>query len=120
MSVPARLETPPPFSVGQLADRWGCSEGLVRKLIRNGDLQCFRPGALIRISVEEVERYECQNHSQSRNLARASQSSGGKTAETARNVVVSDSPRQIGPAPKRKPASAGKGATIHHGPWGDA
>ena len=36
-----------PFSVPQLADRWGCSEGLVRKLIRSGDLQCFRPGGRV-------------------------------------------------------------------------
>jgi excisionase family DNA binding protein len=44
-----------PFSVPQLAERWGCSQGLVRKLIRDGRLQCFRPGALIRISAAEVE-----------------------------------------------------------------
>ncbi|HUD91212.1 hypothetical protein, partial [Sphingobium sp.] len=36
------INTPAPFSVAQLADRWGCSTGLVRKLIDSGALQCFR------------------------------------------------------------------------------
>jgi len=49
-----------PFSVPQVAERWGCSEGLVRKLIRSGELACFRPGTLIRIAAAEVERFECQ------------------------------------------------------------
>ena len=49
-----------PYSPETLAERWGCSEGLVYKLIRDGRLQCFRPGSLIRISAGEVERFECQ------------------------------------------------------------
>ena len=56
------MTTPAPFkqadamalSVQQLAQRWGCSEGLIRKMIRDGDLHCFRPGALIRISAAAV------------------------------------------------------------------
>ena len=52
--------TPRPFSVRQVAERWECSEGLVRKLIRSGALQCFRLGTLIRISAAEVERFESQ------------------------------------------------------------
>lgn len=38
MSAPARItqDEARPFSVPQLAARWGCSEGLVRKLIREG------------------------------------------------------------------------------------
>jgi excisionase family DNA binding protein len=51
-------DTRRPLSVAQLAERWGCSQGLVRKLIREGRLQCFRPGQLIRIKAAEVERYE--------------------------------------------------------------
>ena len=43
-----------PFSVPQVAERWGCSEGLVRKLIRSGELACFRPGTLIRIAAAEA------------------------------------------------------------------
>lgn len=58
MDAPQVHETPRPFSVPQLAERWGCSQGLIRKLIRAGDLPCFRPGNLIRISAAEVERYE--------------------------------------------------------------
>ncbi|WP_084391161.1 helix-turn-helix domain-containing protein [Novosphingobium capsulatum] len=47
-----------PLSVAQLAEHWECSQGLVRKLIREGRLLSFRPGQLIRISAAEVERYE--------------------------------------------------------------
>lgn len=114
-----------PFSVPQLADRWGCSEGLVRKLIRDEQLQCFRPGALIRISAAEVERYECQKHHQSsptrsRGSPGDSSSCGGRTAARGRNVVVSSSPHKIGPAPKPKLASAGTPAEIVRGPWDGA
>ena len=31
-----------PYSIRTLAERWSCSEGLVRKLIRSGELQSFR------------------------------------------------------------------------------
>lgn len=46
-----------PYSVARLAERWECSERLIYKLIERGDLQCFRPGSLIRISAAEVERF---------------------------------------------------------------
>jgi excisionase family DNA binding protein len=51
----------PAFTVASLADRWECSTSLVRKLIANGELSSFRLGTLIRISAEEVGRFECQN-----------------------------------------------------------
>lgn len=47
-----------PYSVAQLADRWGCSGNVVRKLINQGQLQFFRIGTLIRIPAAEVQRYE--------------------------------------------------------------
>lgn len=47
-----------PYSVAQLADRWGCSGSVVRKLINQGELRCFRIGILIRIPAAEVQRYE--------------------------------------------------------------
>mgnify|MGYP003383515834 CR=1 FL=1 len=47
-----------PYSIAQLADRWGCSDSMVRKLINTGELQCFRIGILIRIPAAEVQRYE--------------------------------------------------------------
>ncbi|QOV95235.1 excisionase family DNA-binding protein [Novosphingobium sp. ES2-1] len=108
-----------PFSVPQLAERWGCSEGLIRKMIRDGRLQCFRPGALIRISATEVERYECQvsqQNSPSSVSERVSRSSGEKTASAA----VDNSHRSIGRAPRRKRESSGKGQTVLRGPWGGA
>jgi len=47
-----------PYSVAQLAERWGCSGNVVRKLINQGELQFFRIGTLIRIPAAEVQRYE--------------------------------------------------------------
>lgn len=49
-----------PFSPETLADRWGCSAEKVRLMCRAGDIASFRLGKLIRISANEVERYECQ------------------------------------------------------------
>src|SRR3546814_3889152 len=45
-----------PYSVPQLAERWGCSDSMIRKLINEGELQSFRIGVLIRISAAEVEK----------------------------------------------------------------
>lgn len=47
-----------PYSIAQLADRWGCSDSMIRKLIKQGELTCFRIGALMRIAAAEVERFE--------------------------------------------------------------
>lgn len=59
-----QLGTPPPseppFSVRSLSERWGCSEGAVRSVIRNGTLGHFRVGDLIRVPAEEVRRFECR------------------------------------------------------------
>lgn len=47
-----------PYSIAQLAERWGCSDSMIRKLINQGQLGCFRIGALIRIPASEVVRFE--------------------------------------------------------------
>lgn len=49
-----------PYSVPQLAERWGCSDSMIRKLINQGELQSFRIGTLIRIAAAEVARFEAQ------------------------------------------------------------
>jgi len=49
---------PRPYTVRSLAERWSCSEGMIRKMIKDGTLQCFTIGTLIRIPVAEVERIE--------------------------------------------------------------
>lgn len=49
-----------PYSVPGLASRWGCSEGIIRGLIRDKILAHFRIGTLIRIRASEVERFECR------------------------------------------------------------
>ena len=54
MAEPAR-----PYTAASLAERWGCSVNHIRDLIRDGKLQCFRVGRLIRIRRDEVERFEC-------------------------------------------------------------
>jgi excisionase family DNA binding protein len=48
-----------PYSPATLADRWGCSKDMVYDLINGGKLRYFRVGKrLIRISAEEVIRWE--------------------------------------------------------------
>jgi excisionase family DNA binding protein len=51
---------PPPLSVASLAERWSCSEGTIRNMIRTGQLGCFRVGALVRIPLVEVQRLESE------------------------------------------------------------
>ena len=116
MNTPAYIEAPAPLSVPQLAARWGCSEGLVRKLIRAGRLQCFRPGALIRIALVEVERFECQPQTMptaSRNSEGALPLSGGRANPLP--ASADSSPRKIARAPRRKPAGCGANQTKARG-----
>src|SRR3546814_3671111 len=73
-----------PYSVPQLAERWGCSDSMIRKLINEGELQSFRIGVLIRISAAEVERYEkCPaeptSHIPSNDSGEVTPSSGGSS-----------------------------------------
>lgn len=48
-----------PFTVRTLAARWECSESLIRKLITKNELVSFRIGRALRISADEVGRFEC-------------------------------------------------------------
>ena len=51
--------TPKPFTVAALALRWECSPDFVYDQIRQGRLNAIRLGGkLLRISVDEVERWE--------------------------------------------------------------
>lgn len=56
----APLPSALPFTVRSLAERWSCSEGAVRNLVRNGRLDHFRVGDLIRIPADDVTRFECR------------------------------------------------------------
>lgn len=104
-----------PFTVPSLAERWECSEGLIRKMIDRGELQAFRIGILIRIPADEVGRIECQNLTASNDSGEASPSSG----ETTQTPGVGEgSTPKIGRARKPRHAAFGQPATIHHGPWG--
>jgi len=51
---------PPAYSVAMLAERWGCSGALIRKMIKQGKLEKVQFGSLIRISAAEVARFESQ------------------------------------------------------------
>jgi excisionase family DNA binding protein len=48
----------PAYSPRTLAERWECSDSLVRKLIKEGKLTAFTFGNLVRIKAAEVDRYE--------------------------------------------------------------
>jgi excisionase family DNA binding protein len=51
-----------PYSLGTLADRWGCSTEKVRTMYRDGEITGFRIGKMIRIPASEVRRIEgCGN-----------------------------------------------------------
>jgi len=51
---------PDVFSVRTLADRWQCSEGLVRNMINRGELRAFRFGNMLRIRLDAVEEIEAK------------------------------------------------------------
>ena len=68
-----------PYSPASLAERWGCHQRTVRELIRRGDLKSFRVGALVRISAEEIGRYECATGL--REPQRGSSSASGMTKQ---------------------------------------
>ena len=101
-----------PFTVPALAQRWECSEGLIRKMIERGELRSFRIGVLIRIAADEVERVECQ-----------AIPSNDCEADTPLSGMKEGSGDEAGSTPKigraRKPrlAAVGNPATIHRGPW---
>ena len=53
------MEVPRPFTPQSLAEHWNCSPNTIYRLISSGQLRPFRLGGkLIRISVEEVLRWE--------------------------------------------------------------
>jgi excisionase family DNA binding protein len=49
------------LTVPEIAERWNCSAGLVRKLEKRGKIAGVRIGALLRIPLQEVEKFECQS-----------------------------------------------------------
>jgi excisionase family DNA binding protein len=99
------------YTVTSLAAEWHCSEGVIRKLIRDGKLGCFRPGTLIRISAEEVRRFECQN-------IPSSDSSG----DTPSCSATEESEAAIGLSPltalerKLRQGGFGRGGAVRTGP----
>ena len=46
------------FTVSSLAERWACSKDVVYDLLRKKELRAFRVGRALRISAEEVRRFE--------------------------------------------------------------
>ena len=57
---PARGEGPAYFPIAQLAQRWALSERQVHRFIAGGDLLATRFGRSVRISAEEVARFEAE------------------------------------------------------------
>lgn len=53
-----RRRTTQHLSVERLADHWDVDTGTVRKLIRAGLLHAHRVGRAIRVSPEEIARFE--------------------------------------------------------------
>jgi excisionase family DNA binding protein len=42
----------------ELANRWKCTPGIVRRMIQDGRLRGFRVGDRYRVNLREVERHE--------------------------------------------------------------
>lgn len=100
-----------PFTASTLAARWECSEGLIYKMIAQGRLRSFRIGTLIRISQEEVERFECSPCS-------GSEEDLPKSGETVtENDTAEPWTPQIGKGRKRKPVGFGLRDNVASGPW---
>jgi len=49
------------YTVTSLAERWGCSPDVTYDMIRKHWLKAFKVGRNLRISAEEVNRYENQD-----------------------------------------------------------
>jgi excisionase family DNA binding protein len=99
-----------PYSPQTLADRWGCGESTVRNLIRRNELATFRIGTLIRISAEEVERFECQNIRC--NASEGDMPSSGTSKASEGGELYTP---QIDRARKPRPAAYGKQAMTARG-----
>lgn len=48
------------YTVASLAERWMCSKDVIYDMIRRRDIKAFKVGRDLRISAQEVERYENQ------------------------------------------------------------
>lgn len=46
------------FTVESLAARWQCSRDVIYDMIRQHQIKAFKVGRVLRISAEEVTRYE--------------------------------------------------------------
>jgi excisionase family DNA binding protein len=56
----ARANGPAFYTVAQLADRWAITERQVRRYIATGELIATRFGRSVRVSAEEVARFEAR------------------------------------------------------------
>ena len=99
------------YTVATLADAWGCSEGLIRKLIASGELGCFRLGTLIRIPAEEVARFQAIQSSASRGDTR----SFGETTKASGTATAL--PRPTALELRLKHGGFGHRDTVRTGPW---
>jgi len=46
------------YTITTLAERWACSRVTIYKMIESGAIHAFRIGKNVRISADEVRRYE--------------------------------------------------------------
>lgn len=108
--------TPGCFTVASLAVHWGCSEALIRNMIRRGELLRFKLGTLDRIPRAEVERIECQTI---QNLPCSGSEAGSQLSGETRqgSVTVNRSSQPTGSARRQRPGNGGGLATIVNGPW---
>lgn len=75
------------FKVEDLAARWGCSEGKVRRMIRDGQLAALRLCNAYRIPEESVQEYETINMTELRPISPETQRATRDRQRTERSIV---------------------------------
>jgi excisionase family DNA binding protein len=50
------------YTIKGAAQQFNCSQSMVKKLIRNGEIRTYKLGTLVRIPREEIERIKNKNN----------------------------------------------------------
>ncbi|WP_410901530.1 helix-turn-helix domain-containing protein [Rhodovulum sp. FJ3] len=95
------FDTRPPFTAGDLAVRWQCSETQVREMCRSGMLEHFKIGKMYRILQSAVEEFELCQTSQSDGSGVGFASSGQTPKQESDGAISLKHARERRPKQKR-------------------
>jgi excisionase family DNA binding protein len=87
-----------PFTTQALAERWECSPNTIRAMIHRGELKAFKVGGkLLRVSADEVEKWETAEKTEGSSGSEANGRLRGRKMDTDTAAL---SARMIGHSPK--------------------